>query len=242
MIDLHSHILPGIDDGADDLNASLEMAKQAVDSGVVNIVCTPHIHTGYFDNDKEIIATAFEKLVEAKNSANLPLKLAYSAEVRICPEIMHWIANEQIPYLGSYEDRKVMLIELPHSHIPPGTENLLRWLVKNGIQPVIAHPERNRDIIANYNKISPLKHCGCLFQVTAGSLIGRFSDPIKDISSQMLKDGIITYIASDTHDTDRRPNDMKAAYELLESVVDTETAKRLCREVPEQISRELEWH
>lgn len=241
MIDLHSHILPGIDDGAKELSDSIAMAEQAVETGVTHMVCTPHILQGHYDNNHASINTAFEILVEGLANSNCPLKIDFASEVRITPEILQWVSRNKIPYLGKWQDKDVLLLELPHSHIPAGTDNLLRWLSKNNVQVVIAHPERNRDIIADYNKIRMLKRTGCLFQVTAGSFTGRFSDAVKDIAMKMLEEDTVTYIASDMHNLDRRPNDMGAAFDLLSELVGTEKANSLTLDIPSQITQNNQW-
>lgn len=217
------------------------MAKQAVEAGVTHMVCTPHILQGHYDNTESTITAAFELLVEELANSACPLKIDFAAEVRISPEIVQWVSNKKVPYLGKWQDKDVLLLELPHSHIPAGTDNLLRWLRKNNVQVVIAHPERNRDIIADYNKMSMLKRTGCLFQVTAGSFTGRFSEAIRDIAVKMLEDDTVTYIASDMHNLDRRPNDMGAAFDLLIELVGAEKANSLTLDIPGQITLHTQW-
>ena len=241
MIDLHSHILPGIDDGAPDLAASLAMAEQSVAVGVSHMVCTPHIHQSYFDNDIDLITQAYHSLVKHLAQAGCPLKLSFAAEIRITPDIMIWRKQGKIPFIGRWQDKDVMLLELPHSHIPPGTDNLLRWLARNGIQAVIAHPERNRDIIANPDKINALKRAGCLFQATAGAFTGRFSEKGKHTAGLLLARDLITYVASDTHSVNRRPNDMAKAFIEVAALKDKEYAERLFKQTPWLISQGNLW-
>lgn len=241
MIDLHSHILAGIDDGAKDLDISLAMAMQAIDAGVTRMVCTPHIHQGYFDNNLTNIQQAFETLTIKLRQAECPLRIAFAAEVRICPEITDWVKKGQIPFIGKWKNRDAMLLELPHSHVPPGSENLIRWLMSNHIQPIIVHPERNRDIIDDYKKISLLRQAGAIFQVTAGSLCGRFSDGASQVAMRMLQEDKIAFIASDTHNTNRRPNDMGACMDVLLPLVGERRTSLLLFDTPNLITQELEW-
>lgn len=241
MIDLHSHILPGIDDGASDLAASLAMAEQSVSVGVTHMVCTPHIHQSYFDNDIANIAQTYQTLVTHLAQANCPLKLSFGAEIRITPDIMIWHKQGQIPFIGRWQNKDVMLLELPHSHIPPGTDNLVRWLIKNQIQPVIAHPERNRDIIAAPDKIYTLKRAGCLFQATAGAITGRFSKSVKDTVELLLARDLISYVASDTHSINRRPNDMAEAFIAVTALKGKEYAVNLFKTFPWSISQGNAW-
>lgn len=241
MIDLHSHILPGIDDGAPDLAASVAMAEQSICAGVTHMVCTPHIHQGYFDNTLNSISDTYQSLVAHLAQAKCPLKLSFAAELRITPDIMQWYATGQIPYLGQWQNKDVVLLELPHSHIPPGTENLLRWLVKHNVQPVIAHPERNREIMANHQRIDMLKQSGCLFQVTAGAFIGRFSEAVQLTARAFLARDMITYVASDTHSVHRRPNDMQLAYAEVAALSSEQHAQRLFRTTPWLITKGNQW-
>ncbi|ABG39600.1 PHP-like protein [Paraglaciecola sp. T6c] len=241
MIDLHSHILPGIDDGAPDLAASLAMAEQSVAVGVTHMVCTPHIHQSYFDNDMATISKTYQALVAHLQQAGCPLKLSFGAEIRITPDIMIWHKQGQIPFIGKWEDKDAMLLELPHSHIPPGTDNLLRWLIKHQIQPIIAHPERNRDIIASPDKVIALKRTGCLFQATAGAFTGRFSKPVKDTVELLLARDFISYVASDTHSINRRPNDMADAFIAVTALKGNEYAERLFRTTPWLLSQGNAW-
>jgi protein-tyrosine phosphatase len=241
VIDLHSHILAGIDDGAKDLDNSLAMAFQAVECGVTKMVCTPHIQQGYYDNNLASIKQAFDRLTAKLAVAKCPLKIAFSAEVRIGIEITNWIKKDQIPFIGEWQGRNAMLLELPHSHVPPGSENLLRWLLANQVQPIIVHPERNRDIISDYSKLISLKQAGAIFQVTAGSFCGRFSDKVKETAMQLLEDDNVSFIASDTHNTDRRPNEMGACRDILLPLVGEQKTFLMLKDTPDLITQNLLW-
>ncbi len=157
MIDLHSHILPGIDDGARSLDIALEMAQQAVDCGISRMVCTPHIHKGYFDNSLGTIKPVFDELVTAVQAAEIPLALSYAAEVRVNELIPIWYKQGELPFIGELNGKKILLLEMPHSHVPQGLESLIKWLLRNNVQPLIAHPERNRELLAEPAKFSWLQ-------------------------------------------------------------------------------------
>lgn len=241
MIDLHSHILPSIDDGAKDIQMSLAMAKQAVEAGVKKMVCTPHIHQGYFDNSVNSISSSYEQFAECLKQENIPLKIAFAAELRICPEIIQWVGNKSVPFIGKWKGRDALMLELPHSHVPPGSDNLIRWLVANSVQPIVVHPERNRDIIADYSKLSMLKQAGAIFQVTAGAFCGRFSEKVEETAIRLLMEDKIAFIASDTHNVDRRPNDMELCNHKLIDLVGNEHAYRLLQQTPDIITKDLLW-
>lgn len=228
MIDLHCHLLPGIDDGAANLAASLDLARASVASGITHAVCTPHIHYGYFNNDIDIIRSTHDIFVSALERENIPLKTHFAAEIRITPNIAKLHANSAIPYLGSLDGMPVLLLELPHSHIPPGTEQLLHWLSSNGIKPMIAHPERNRDILSNFNKATWLKGKGVMFQITAGAITGTFGTRVQQCALKMLDKGLADIVATDAHNIHKRPPEMQAAFELIEKHFDEDLANNLC--------------
>ncbi|MEM0909505.1 MAG: CpsB/CapC family capsule biosynthesis tyrosine phosphatase [Pseudomonadota bacterium] len=242
MIDLHSHILSGIDDGARTIEDTVLLAQQSVDEGVTHMVCTPHVHPGVYDNTHDSISQAFDAAVEAIKSYNIPLKLSFAAEIRLSFEILEWIKGNNIPFLGRYKDKNVLLLELPHSHIPVGTDNLITWLSKQNIQAVIPHPERNREIMANYDKAIWLRNLGCLFQMTAGAVTGRFRDESSDTAWRMLEDNMFAYVASDLHNLHKRPNDMGKAYKQIEQAFGTNTAEKLFSETPAHITESTHWY
>jgi protein-tyrosine phosphatase len=233
--------LPGIDDGAKTLEDAIELARHSVSNGVTHMVCTPHIHQGIFDNNIASIELAYNQLTAALQQHSIALKLAYSCEIRITPDILTWVAQKSLPFIGEWEGKSALLLELPHSHIPPGVENLVRWLLKNNIQPIIPHPERNRDIIADYKRINILKQVGCIFQITAGAFIGRFNEKVQTIAERLLADGLIAYVASDMHSLQRRPNDMLACKQVLTQLADNATAQQLVYDVPFKITQNINW-
>lgn len=234
-------MLPGIDDGAQTISDTLAIAQNAVDNGVTHMMCTPHINYGTFNNSPSTIEPAFKEAVEAIHKANIPLNIAMACEMRICPEVINLVKQAKLPFIGQWENRSAVLLELPHSHIPPGAENLIKWLVQSNIQPIIPHPERNRDILANYSKAKWLKQQGCLFQVTAGAFVNRFSDKVMKTVWQLLEDELIDYVASDTHNVTRRPNDMQVAYNAVEQKYGRAVAQQLFVEVPQQITADVQW-
>lgn len=237
MIDLHSHVLPGIDDGAKDINESLGLIEAAIENGISHMVCTPHIQLGRFDNNLTTISGAFEQLQTAVIKQELNIKLAFAAEVRICPEIMLLAKQQSLPFLGQWQQRQVLLLELPHSHVPAGTEQLIKWLLNNNIMPMIAHPERNRDILADYTKFTQLQRLGCLFQITAASICGDFGEESKALAERMLEEEAATIIATDTHNLKRRPPKLKQAKEAAARIVGAEKAQQLVYDTPRQISQ-----
>ncbi len=128
MIDLHCHLLPGIDDGAEDMQTALAMVRIAVDDGITHCVLTLHLHEGRWDNRAHHLVELCADFQQQLEAENIPLLVSYSTEVRIGPEILGWVAAGDINYLGKWQGDNVMLLELPHDQIPPGAEKLTAWL------------------------------------------------------------------------------------------------------------------
>lgn len=215
MIDVHSHIIPGIDDGARDMEMALAMAQQTMDAGVTHLVCTPHMHWGTFDNTKDTIQAGYTALVAAIDQAGIDLTLSWAGEVRVNEMVPVWFKQDKLPYLGMKDGKRVLLLEMPHSNMPAGLDQLFRWLLNAGVRPLIPHPERNRDIWKQPQKIQWLRNQGCLLQVTAGAFTGRFGEHVQELALSMLEHNQIDLVASDTHDTKRRPNEMGEAFEVV---------------------------
>jgi len=215
MIDLHSHILAGIDDGSASFDESIGLIRSAIENGVTTILATPHIHFGIFDNDLAMIKQAFNALTTELQKQQLEIKLAYAAEVHICPEIVPLVKKKQLPFMGKWQCADLLLLEIPHTHIPPGTEKLIDWLIKQGIKPMIAHPERHHFFWEFKELLRPFKQRGCLLQVTASSLLGDFGERAEKLAWQLVEANEVTVIASDMHNLSHRSGKMKEAYNAV---------------------------
>lgn len=232
MIDIHSHILPNIDDGAHNLDEALTMLKIAVDGGVTTQVLTPHIHFGRFDNTKEQIEAAFIKFNEQVDAANIPIKLLLGAELRIGPEIMTMITNNQVPWLGECQQQKTFLLEFPRNDIPFGSDNLVRWVLSKNCLPIIVHPERNRTFLNHPEKLQVFIDLGCPIQITAASLTGRFGDDVQQWSETLLINEQVSAIASDCHNLKGRKPDLQAGFEHAKSIIGEQQASTLVNLIP----------
>jgi protein-tyrosine phosphatase len=235
MIDLHSHILAGIDDGAICLEDSLLLIQQAINDDVTHILATPHINFGTFDNDLDSIKIAFASLCQFILRHELNINLAFAAEIRISPEIVQLVNQQQLPFMGKYEGSDIVLLEFPHSHIPPGSEKLIDWLIKKNIRPMIAHPERNRDVWKYPEIMQPFIQRNCLLQITASSLLGDFGEQSRNHAWDYIESGLVSVVASDMHNLKRRPNKMKDAYQLVKEKCGLEIANSLFINTPKQI-------
>ncbi len=237
MIDLHNHLLPGIDDGAPDLETALQLARIAVQDGITHLVCTPHIHPGRYDNDRYSIHTAHQQFVRGLAQAGIDLKVSWAAEVRFGMELMASQAEGNLPFLGRWQDKKVLLLEFPHGEIPFGAERLTRWLLARNIVPMIAHPERNKGIMRTPSKLKPFLEQGCLLQVTASAVAGHFGETAQDIAHSLLEQGLVTILASDAHNLQHRPPHLREGMEHAARIVGDTQAERLVKDTPWLIAR-----
>lgn len=236
MIDLHCHILPGIDDGPEDLERSLSMLRLAVLNGITHAVMTPHIHPGRYDNQRENITRVFEDLKLRVKQEKIQIKLGIAAEVRIDPLIMGMVENGQIPFIGTVDGKNVLLVEMPHSHIPSGADKFLQWLFDHDIQPIIAHPERNKEIMRNFDRIKPFIEMECLLQVTAGSVAGAFGHEAYKVAARLLENDSVTILASDAHNTQHRPPELFPGMEAAADIVGHDHALELVLDNPMKLA------
>ena len=236
MIDLHSHLLPGIDDGAPDLATALQLAKVALADGISHMVCTPHIHPGRYDNTPNSIYQALAELRAGLAEQQLPLQVSAAAEVRFGMELMVAIKQQQIPFLGLWDERPVLLLEFPHGEVPFGAERLTQWLVQQGIQPMIAHPERNKGLMRQPSKLKPFLQQGCLLQVTASSVAGRFGEAAQQLAEQLLQEGVVTILASDAHNREHRPPVLSEGLAAATQLIGESAALALVKDNPWRIA------
>ena len=232
MIDLHCHLLPGIDDGPETLEEAVALAAHAAKSGITHAVVTPHIHIGRYENDLPSIEHDLVAFQSELDRLQIPLRLGLGGEIRIAPEIVDWVAGNRVPFLGESDGYRIMLLELPHGHIPVGGDKFVAWALKNNIRPLIAHPERNREVMNNVDKIAPFVDMGCLLQVTAGSVEGRFGEHARECAIELLKRGWVTVLASDAHNLEHRPPELEPGRRAAAKIVGEEQSWKLVREAP----------
>ncbi|MEB4860638.1 tyrosine-protein phosphatase [Priestia megaterium] len=215
MIDLHCHILHGIDDGAKIMEDSLKMAKQAVSEGIDTIVATPHHQNGKYINEKNDIVPRVSALNDYLLQENVPLTILPGQEVRIYGELIGDYRDGKILTLN--QTNKYIFIELPSSQVPRFTEQLLYDIQIEGLIPIIVHPERNSCLIENPNILYNLVNTGAMTQITASSLTGRFGNKIKKFSWDLINANLTHMVASDAHNLSGRNFHMQEACEWIAS-------------------------
>ncbi|WP_028240736.1 tyrosine-protein phosphatase [Stutzerimonas azotifigens] len=237
MIDLHNHLLPGIDDGAPDLETALALARAAVQDGFTHLVCTPHIHPGRYDNTPASISAAKAEFEAGLQRHGIALKVAAAAEVRFGMELMVGINQNAIPFLGEWQGNKVLLLEFPHGEIPFGAERLTQWLLQHNITPMIAHPERNKGLMRTPSRLKPFLEQGCLLQVTAASVAGSFGPAAQSLAHALLEQGVVAILASDAHNLVHRPPKMTEGMQHAARIVGEHQAEALVKHTPWEIAQ-----
>lgn len=231
MIDLHCHILPGIDDGAETLADSLEMAEKAVSQGITHLLCTPH-HNYKYQNPKAEVLVAVEALQKELDARQIPLTLFEGQEVRISDLLLEDILHDQILFVDV--TNRYLLIEFPTHEIPVYAEELLFQLVHQGKTPIIVHPERNFGFQDDPNQILNFLNMGCLAQVTAPSVAGVFGKKVQRLSLAYIKNGLVQMVASDAHGKRKRDFYYKEAYEIIAKKIDPriiQAMDQMCKDI-----------
>ncbi|WP_335871172.1 tyrosine-protein phosphatase [Bacillus sp. 2205SS5-2] len=212
MIDIHSHILPGIDDGAKELQNSIEMARQAVKEGVKAIIATPHLNSKYH-NKKDDILMATQQLNNTLQKEQIQLQVLPGQEPRIYGEILEDYRSGDILTLNH---SNYLFIEFPSNQIPRYARHLLYEIQLEGLTPVIVHPERNTEISEDPNKLYELIQNGALSQVTASSVAGTFGKKTQKLSFQLIEANLTHFIASDAHNITSRGFNIEEAFDVID--------------------------
>lgn len=213
MIDLHCHILPGIDDGAETMEASIAMAEKAISQGITHILCTPHHNNGKYHNPKSDVISLVSSLQSELDQRNLPLTVLEGQEVRITGDLIADIRNDEILFTDL--DDTYILIEFPTMEVPTYSEQVFFELKSLGKTPVIVHPERNAYFRKDPNNLLPFLEMGCLAQLTAPSYMGVFGKDIQKTAKLMVEYNLVQMVASDAHGVKKRTFYMKETYEQI---------------------------
>ena len=232
MIDLHSHLLPGIDDGSKDLAMSLAMARMAATDGISTIACTPHILPGVYNNSGPAIRRAVAQLAESIAKAGIPITVVTGADVHIAPDLVVQLRDGHVLTLN---DSRYLLLEPPHHVVPPRLEDLIFGLQAAGYVPILTHPERLSWIEGHYDLIGRLVSNSVLMQITAGSVLGRFGRRPRYWAERMLDEGLCHLLATDAHNTEQRPPRMADASDVVAQRLGDDEAINLVLKRPQGI-------
>ena len=237
MLDLHCHILPGIDDGAKDLDTSLRMLNIAKNNGTQGIVATPHVIEGKWLPSWEKIVSECELLNIAahKNGLNIPIYPA--AEVAVHWDILNLAAGPG-PYC--INGGRYMLVELPAIDLPAFTEDFFFALQARGITPILAHPERHPVISRQIKLLAEWIGRGVMVQVNGGSVTGSMGERAMQAAEQLLISNMVHCVGSDAHSARHRNPSLTSTAEKLKEMVGRETTHRLLVETPNKIIKNLD--
>lgn len=217
IIDMHSHILPGLDDGARDWEEFLHMARKAVEEGVGTMVCTPHFIPGEFEYTEEEYISTLNNAKKLLVSENIPLKLVAGSEVFLTHDVLTLLEsgrNLSINWANHY-----LLIELPRMDLPHYIEDLIFALKLRGITPIIAHPERNLKLANEPYLLKDLIAKGCLCQLNTGSVTGVYGKNTQKVARLFLTQGLIHLLGSDAHSSGSRGPNFKQSLKIINKLI-----------------------
>jgi protein-tyrosine phosphatase len=230
MIDIHAHILPGVDDGPRDMDEALDMCKACVDDGITSVIATPHDHNGMFTNDRASILEKTKELEIKIKGKNLALNLYPGADITMNPELPALLDENRIMTLN--DTGKYLLLEPPVFFHPDALKRLIFEIKLRGITPIITHPERNETLMSHFDALYEAIISGALIQITASSLTGHFGMQARKHSIDLLKAKMVHFIASDSHNTDHRKPGLSSARLAVSTIVGEEESWEMVREHP----------
>ena len=226
MIDIHCHMLPGLDDGPDTLDDAVRMAEAAAADGIRRVVCTPHSNDMY----------KFDPEVNVRRRDELQARIGPRLELLTGCDFHMNFENlqdaEKNPSKYTIAGKNYLLVEFADFSIPPSMDDALHKLMIDGLRPIITHPERNPVLCRHPERIDQWITMGCAVQVTAGSLTGRFGNRAQQMAERWLDSGRVHFIATDAHDTKSRPPRMREVFELIAARRGADVASALCVENP----------
>jgi protein-tyrosine phosphatase len=233
MIDLHCHILPGVDDGAKTMEDALAMARAAAIAGTRTIVATPHMLHPQFHVPGALARERHAQLVAAIRAAQIPVEVVLAGEIHWSADVQRLLdAGELIPLCAK---RRYILFELPYSHVPSAFRDVCWRLQLAGIFPVLAHPERITELQEHPEKIADIRAAGIPVQVTAMSLTGEFGRKPRKTAETWLASGQVDLVASDGHSVVRRPPTLDGAARILSRTIGDSATQWVTAEVPRRL-------
>jgi protein-tyrosine phosphatase len=229
VIDIHTHILPGVDDGAADIEESIRIIENGKSAGINTFILTPHIRN---DNDWSRIDQIRETYLTLKQECSdrgLSVRLILAAEISITPDLPDMLKKNPLVTINE----KYVLVELPFTQLPIYTEEILYKLSLN-YTPIIAHPERYMYLIGKTDLIQKWVEKGIMMQINTGSLEGQYGIRVKWLAKKLLKLGLVHFVASDVHSGHRKADRIKQTFKLIEKIAGSRAHKILV-EYPETI-------
>ncbi|ODA40166.1 CpsB/CapC family capsule biosynthesis tyrosine phosphatase [Desulfosporosinus sp. BG] len=217
MIDTHSHILPGVDDGSKNIDETLGIVRQLHEAGFKTLIATPHVLEGASYLSPAEILAATELVRQAVAEEGIPVEILPGAENYIFPDMAKWVRAEKLMTLGN--TGKYLLLELPLFEIPHYTDQVFFELQVERVTPILAHPERYKGLIDEPERLLEWAKKGVLFQLDYMSLSGKYGPKSKELAETLLRSDLIHFVGSDAHRVSRREGSNREALQSVQEIV-----------------------
>jgi protein-tyrosine phosphatase len=221
LVDIHSHIVYGVDDGAATIEDSFAMLKLAADSGTTDIVATPHSDLR-FHLDYDLVKA---RIAEMQERIGDRIRIHQGCDFHLFFDNIENLKADRKPY--TINGQRYLMVEFADHAIPKTIDNIFEDMLQLDITPVITHPERNALLMGRVNDLVKWVRSGCLIQVTAQSFTGRFGKAAEQGARRLMKNNMVHFLASDAHDTEWRPPDLRVPYQIIASEYGEDVAERL---------------
>jgi protein-tyrosine phosphatase len=229
MVDIHCHILPGIDDGSDTWETTAQMCRMAVGDGITHIVATPHCD-GVYEYDREHFT---DMLATLSDVANGKLTFSIGCDFHLSPRNLTDVMID--PRRFAIGDTQYLLLEFDHRGIPPDADEQLMAILSRGMVPIVTHPERNVYLMKNLDTVLGYIDAGCLVQVTANAFTGFWGSKSKKAAEKLLQKNAIHIVASDAHNLEARPPVLSEARSRIAELAGADVAEVLTNHNPAAI-------
>jgi len=233
MIDIHAHVLPGLDDGPANMGDALALVRAAAEDGIHTVVATPHMLDGVYDASRDDVFAGVAALNDTLQEHGIAVSVLAGADVHAETEIPDLLRDGKLVTIA---DRgKHLLMELPPDVVPAALDQLLFHVQLRGVRPIISHPERNRVIQENPDELYPLIRAGSLAQVTAASVLGDFGSQVQGCARALFERRMAHFLGTDMHGMGRRGPKLSAAASRLREWMDAEDAQEIVSENPDAV-------
>jgi protein-tyrosine phosphatase len=233
IIDLHTHILPGLDDGPSGIEEALEMCRLAADDCTAAVVASPHMFNGMFDVARGDILNGVSRLQGRLDAEGISLRIVPGADVHAVPDLARRVRGGYAMTIGDLG--KYLIIELPQDVLPQGLSQLLFSIQLMGVTPIISHPERNMEVQADPLMMTGFVKAGSLVQLTAASITGDFGEVAQECARALITSRLAHVVASDAHSIDRRPPGLSRALAVVRELLPCDEAEEMFVDRPLRI-------